>query len=155
MTPRPTEAGGRKALRDHVIDRALLARERYGDLRDHATFLRFLEDRELVRYPVAIEFAADVLEPGELAWPAPVGPRPADGFRMAVHPRFERRPDAVPLVVAYQLVAVNYGDIAGPEEAELFGATLLGLDAGAYYEALCRLADEPAGPPGRCRGPES
>jgi hypothetical protein len=32
MTPSPTEADGRKALRDLVIDRALAARERYGDL---------------------------------------------------------------------------------------------------------------------------
>ena len=36
---------------------------------------------------------------------------------------------------------INYGDIATHEEAELFGATLLGLDQEHYYATLCKLAD--------------
>jgi hypothetical protein len=36
---------------------------------------------------------------------------------------------------------VNYGEIVSHEEAELFGATLLGMDVEEYYRALCDLAD--------------
>ena len=43
---------------------------------------------------------------------------------------------AVPLLVAYHLVRVNYGEIAGPEAAEVFGATLCGMDVDDYYAAL-------------------
>ena len=137
-----TEADGRRALRDHIVERAVAARERHGDPREPATFLRLLNDRSIVRYPTTIEFSAEALEPGEFAWAQPLGEHPSAGFRLFIHPLFRDRPEVVPLLAAYHLVTVNYGEIATEEEAELFGATLLGLSVDAYYEALCRLADE-------------
>jgi hypothetical protein len=144
MKRSPTEADGRRALRDHVVDRALAARARHGAPIDAAAFRRLLEDRELVRYPTTLEFSAAELRPGEFACALPAGERPADGFRLIVHPRFRGRDDLVPLLAAYHLVTVNYGDIASHEEAELFGAALLGLDVESYYRMLCGFADEAA-----------
>ena len=48
----------------------------------------------------------------------------------------------VPQLVLYQLVLVNYGEFASPEDAETFGAAALGLDREEYYERLCELADQ-------------
>jgi hypothetical protein len=36
---------------------------------------------------------------------------------------------------------INYGSIVEAEHAELYGATLLGLEVDTYYQALCELAD--------------
>jgi hypothetical protein len=137
-----TAEDGRRALRDHIVERALLGRQRHGSPRDDAAFLRLLEDREVVRYPTIIEFGAAGLEPGEFGHAEPLGARPADGFRLLIHPRFRGRAGTLPLLAAYHLVAINYGEIATFEEAELFGATLLGLDVDDYYKSLCALADE-------------
>ncbi len=49
------------------------------------------------------------------------------------------------MLIAYHLVVPNYGDIAGADEAELFGATLLGLEVHDYYQALCAASDEVKG----------
>jgi hypothetical protein len=58
-----------------------------------------------------------------------------------VHPHYEHHTDVLPLLITYHLVSVNYGDIATHEEAELYGATLLGLPVEEYYRRLCELAD--------------
>ena len=49
---------------------------------------------------------------------------------------------AVPQLVLYQLVAVNYGGFASGDDAETFGAAALGLEREDYYQELCRLADQ-------------
>lgn len=139
---KPTAETGKRALRDHAIERALFARERYGCPRDAATFLRILEDREIVRYPTAIEYDDASLLPGEFAHAEPLGERPADGFRLLIHPRFRDRAGVLPLLAAYHIVRINYGEVATSEEAEVFGATLLGLPIDDYYDSLCDLAGE-------------
>jgi hypothetical protein len=48
-------------------------------------------------------------------------------------------------LVLYQLVLVNYGEFASPEDAESFGAAAVGLDREEYYERLCALADQLGG----------
>jgi hypothetical protein len=48
----------------------------------------------------------------------------------------------VPWLVLYQLVALNYGEFASADDAETFGAAALGLTRDAYYEELCKMADE-------------
>jgi hypothetical protein len=53
--------------------------------------------------------------------------------------------EKAPHVVLYQLVLVNYGEFASADDAETFGANVLGLSKDAYYQALCELADEIAG----------
>ena len=74
--------------------------------------------------------------------------QPEDGFTICVHPMFQPRLDCVPYLVLYQLVAVNYGEFASAEDAEIFGASALGVSKDAYYQAVCSLSDElPASAP--------
>ncbi|USN99628.1 MAG: hypothetical protein H6810_02900 [Phycisphaeraceae bacterium] len=141
----PTEKDGQLALRDHIVARALGARDRHGPVIDAESIMRLLDDRAAVRYPVGVRFDAGPLEPGEFAWAMPLGERPSDGFCLFIHPHFERRPEAWPLLIAYHLPSVNYGEIVTADEAELFAVTLLGMDIDVYYHALCALADEIAG----------
>ncbi len=138
----PTEQDGRLALRDHIVDRAAEARERHGPEIDAESIMRVLDDRKAVRYPVGVRFDAEPLEPGEFAWPMPLGEKPSDGFCLFIHPHFERRPGAWPLLISYHIPTINYGEIVTAGDAELFGATLLGMDVETYYRALCALADE-------------
>ena len=78
---------------------------------------------------------------GEFAHPFAKSDDPNDGYVMRVHPFFATEPAVVPALVLYQLVLVNYGDFASPEDAETFGAAVLGIDREAYYDQLCELAD--------------
>jgi len=136
-----TAESGCRALRDHAADRANLARVRYGPITDAARLATLLNDREIVRHPVTIEFDARPLQPGELAHVERIGALPVDGFRIVVYPTLRDREDAWLAAALYQLVLVNYGEIASSEVAEVFGAVLLGLDIETYYRRLCALAD--------------
>ncbi|TNF22375.1 MAG: hypothetical protein EP329_28760 [Deltaproteobacteria bacterium] len=140
-SPPPTVAEAQRSLSDHVRRTALDARALYGPSFDQAALERLLEDRRCCRFPTRIVFDAAGLEPGTFSAAEPLGDDPREGYVIRVHPRFERRPLLLPLLVAYQLVVVNYGDIATHEEAELFGATLLGLSVDDYYQTLCLVAD--------------
>ena len=80
-----------------------------------------------MRYPCEIVFDAAPLQAGEFAHPVAKGDRPEDGFTLYVHPFFMTQLEQVPLLVLYQLVLVNYGAFAAPEDAETFGAAALGL----------------------------
>ncbi len=135
------EHDARLALSDHVAEKALAARGRHASLADAAALQRLLDDREAVRYPTALVFDAAPLEPGEFALAEAIGDHPADGFRLVVHPSLRDRPEDLPLAVAYHIPPINYGDIASPDDCELFGAALLGLEREAYYQRLCALAD--------------
>jgi hypothetical protein len=75
-----------------------------------------------------VVFDASQLEPGEFAHAIPRGEHPSAGFDIHVHPTFMLRLDVVPALVLYQLVLVNYGDFASPDDAEAFGAAALGMD---------------------------
>ena len=72
----------------------------------------------------------------------PRGEQPSDGFVRVVHPHFEGRSEDLPLLLAYHVVAINYLDVATRAEAELFGATLLGMRVDEYHGRVCELADE-------------
>ena len=72
----------------------------------------------------------------------PRGERPEAGFTLYVHPLLMMRLEQVPHVVLYQLVLVNYGEVASADAAETFGATALGLSRDTYYQTLCELADD-------------
>jgi hypothetical protein len=147
MDRKLTEADARQSLRDHIFEKARNTHLKYGFLIDAGTMTRILDSRDVVRYPMGIRFDAGPLQAGEFAFLEPLGEDPSQGFCLFIHPRFQNRPEALPLIVAYYIPTVNYGEIASYEEAELFGATLLGMDVGEYYQALCDLADEiPKGP---------
>lgn len=127
----------------------MAARLSHGMYIDAETILRMLDDRAVVRYPVEVRFDAEPLEPGEFAMPIAVGDHPSAGYCLFMHPCFEQQPEVWPLLIAYHIPSINYGDIVTHDEAEHFGATLIGLDAEAYYGALCELADSIPGAPGQ------
>lgn len=141
----PTADDGRQGLRDHVLERAQVAREKHGPVIDAQSIMRVLEDRTIVRYPVSVRFDATGLQPGEFAYPQPMGEHPKHGYCLCIHPVFEASPDVWPLMIAYHIPPINYGDITEPEDCEAFGAALLGMDPEAYYAKLCELADSVGG----------
>lgn len=114
---------------------------KYGLYIDAEVIRRLLEDRAVVRYPTRSSFDAGPLQASEFAFVQPLGDSPQAGYCAVIHPQFQKQPDIWPLLISYHLVVVNYGDIAKAAEAELFGATLLGLEVDAYCQALCELAD--------------
>lgn len=145
MATQLTAADARQSLNVHVAAKGAEINAKYGPHIGWTELLRILEDRACVRYPCKVEFDAANLQPGEFAHPAATGTRPEDGFILYVHPLFMTNLARVPLLVLYQLVLVNYGAFASPEDAETFGAHALGISQEAYYAALCEMADEIAG----------
>lgn len=145
----PSEAEGRLALRDHLLEKAGQARRRHGPRIGPDEIRRILDDREVVRYPTGLRFDAEPLRPGEFALAVALGTHPRAGFCVYVHPRFEHRPEAWAALIAYHIPPINYGDIVTPEDCEHFGAFLLGLEVEEYYARLCGYCDEIWGPPDR------
>ncbi len=136
----------REAFGAHLKAKATAARHKYGPQIDADAIRRMLQDPEVVRYPTTIEFDAAALQAPEFAHPRPLGFHASDGYCLFVHPHFRGQPENLPFLVAYHIPSINYGGIAEAEHAELYGATLLGLDVETYYQALCELADSiPAG----------
>lgn len=140
--PKLTENDGYEALREHVLERALAARAAHGPDFDRAAIEGLLADPKVMRFPTRLSFAADGLLDGEFAWARSLGPQPQDGYEIVVHPQFENRSEALPALVAYHIVSVNYLDVATSAEAELYGAALLGLEIDDYYKTVCAFADE-------------
>jgi len=141
MTTQLTADDARQSLNDHVAVKGAEIFGKYGPRVGWKELQRILNDRECVRYPCEIVFDAGQLGPGEFAHPTAKGGRPEDGFTMFVHPRLMTQLDRVPYLVLYQLVLVNYGAFASPDDAETFGANALGLSRDDYYLALCEMAD--------------
>jgi len=141
-TPPITDgAEARAAFSEHLKAKAAAARLTYGPSIDAEAIRTMLGDREVVRYPTSIEFDAAPLQVHEFACPQPLGFHASDGYCLFVHPHFRGQPENLPLLVAYHIPTINYGDIVEAQHAELYGATLLGLEVETYYHALCELAD--------------
>lgn len=141
MQHKPTAQDGLEALRDHVVTKAHEARQSRGGQIGRDAMLSLLQDRSVVRYPLGVRFDSEPLRPGEFACLEPLGDRPADGYCLYIHPMFEPVDDLLPLLIAYYIPSVNYGDVASHHEAELFGSTLLNIDREEYYKILCSVAD--------------
>lgn len=146
MNPHPTAEEAQQSLRDHVVTKAMDTRASRGGLIDRVEMMRLLDDRVVVRYPLGIRFDAEPLQSGEFACLESLGEHPSAGFCLFVHPSFENEDDLIPLLIAYYIPSVNYGDVVSHVEAELFGATLLGIAADEYYATLCSVADSLASP---------
>ena len=142
MSKQLTADDARQSLNAHVAIKGMEIFQKYGPQIGWRGLQRILQDKGCVRYPCEIAFDASGLQSGELAYPAPKGARPEDGFTMFVHPDFLTQLACVPAVVLYQLVLVNYGDFASPADAETFGAAALGMSPQDYYLELCQLADQ-------------
>ena len=146
MATQLTAEDAKQSLTAHVEAKGAEIQAKYWPQIGLSELQALLNDRTCVRYPCRIEFDSSRLQPGEFAYPEPAGPSPEDGFTLYVHPIYQSRPSMVPYLVLYQLVVVNYGDFASPDDAEAFAAAALGLDRELYYQALCSLADELAAP---------
>lgn len=131
----------RQSLSAHVAAKGGEIRAKYGPHLGWHQLLEVLNDRAFVRYPCAIVFDAGPLLEGEFAHPVARTERPEEGFTIHVHPFFATQLERVPFLVLYQLVLVNYGEFASPADAEIFGASALGLSQDDYYHALCEMAD--------------
>ena len=131
----------RQSLTDHVAAKGVEIFLKYGPQIGWVELQRLLADRACVRYPCEIVFDATPLQEGEFAHPEPKGETPEQGFTMFVHPAFAADLARVPLLVLYQLVAVNYGAFASADDAESFGAAAHGLTRDEYYALLCELAE--------------
>ena len=142
MSKKLTPDDVRQSLTAHVAEKAMEIRDKYGPCIGWNELLRILEDRSACRYPCEVVFDAGPLHHGEFAFPVSKGERLEDGFTMCVHPHFATQPERVVRLVLYQLVQVNYGEFASPEDAETFGATVLGISKDEYYQILCEMVDE-------------
>src|SRR5262245_2091628 len=151
MSTKLTIDDARQSLNAHVANKGAELREKYGPNIGWNELLQILEDRTFVRYPCEIAFDAGPLQAGEFAHPVAKSEHPDDGFRLCVHPYFMTDLQRVPYLVLYQLVLVNYGEFASPDDAETFGAAALGLDKEGYYQVLCEMADDLEGN-GSCQG---
>jgi hypothetical protein len=137
----PLAAAARESLTAHVAAKGAEICAKYGPTIGWGELRRLLDDRAFVRYPCELRFDASPLRPGEFAYPEPKGEAPEDGFRMNVHPIYMADLAAVPALVLYHLVAVNYGEFVSADDAETFAAAALGLPREAYYRMICELAD--------------
>jgi hypothetical protein len=146
MPTQLTANDARESLTTHVAAKGIEIQAKYGPGFGWAELQRLLEDRVYVRYPCEIRFDATALQQGEFAHPEQKGATPEDGFTIHVHPLYSTNLDRVAWLVLYQLVAVNYGQFASSAEAEVFGASVLGIDPEEYYQVLCAMADQLGSP---------
>jgi hypothetical protein len=145
MSTCPTAADAKRSLNDHVFDKGVELRAKYGPQIGWKEIQQVMLDRSVVRYPCEISFSTEDLNEGEFAYPHQIGDTPEEGFIIRVHPIFLTQLKLVPHLVLYQLVAVNYGDFACADDAETFGAAALGLEKEDYYGMICQLADQLGG----------
>src|SRR5690349_20384404 len=139
MATQLTVDDAKQSLTAHAAAKGAEIFEKYGPTIGWKQLLQILEDRPCVRYPCQVVFDAAPLGPGEFAHPVSKGEKPEDGFTMFVHPCYMTQLSYVPYLVLYQLVLVNYGAFASPDDAEAFGAAALGLSNGDYYQTICEL----------------
>jgi hypothetical protein len=135
------EEDARRALREHIIAKAHEARAKHGPVIDRAALVRLLRDPAVTRWPTELRFDAAPLRPGEFGFASPVDGSRSNEWAITLHPRFDPDAEAVPLLAAYHIVSINYGEIASHEEAEEYGSILCGLDREEYYRRVCALAD--------------
>jgi hypothetical protein len=147
MSLRLTADDARLAMSAHLTAKGAEMFEKHGPHIGWKELQRILKDPASARYPCEIAFDATPLQPGECAYPKPKGEKPEDGFVIHIHPLFMTRLDRVAHLALYQLVVVNYGEFASSDDAEIFGATTLGISREQYYQELCELADLLEGQP--------
>jgi len=142
MAQQLTVDDARQSLNSHVEAKGAEIRAKYGPEIGWKELQGILADPTCVRYPCRVVFDRTPLEPGEFALPVARGEQPEEGFDIHVHPFFMSDLDRVPPLVLYQLVVVNYGGFAGPDDAEAFGSAVLGISREDYYRGVCEAADQ-------------
>ena len=129
------------AVSEHAAEKAKEIHEKYGPVIDYPVLLRILEDRKSIRYPIEIRFVSDGVEPGLFGLTELASKDPSDGYIISLHSHFRDRLEAIPALILYQSVVVNYGDLATAMDAEIFGAGVLGMERDDYYALVADLTD--------------
>ena len=137
-----TPEDGYRALQGHLVDKAKLARERYGPAFSAMDVVAMLEDRDIVRHPTQLVYDSSKLQEGEFALAIPVEGSDPRAYELVVHEHFRGRESDLAFMVGYHIPTINYLDIVTHAEAEMFGAALLGIEVEVYYERICQRADE-------------
>ncbi len=141
----PTEEESQESLVAHAAQKAWEARQVYGDGSPGMSLKNFevlLQDQKFIRYPATLRFDASLLEDGEAAFAQALEEGdPKAGYVIAVHPSLQNDEESAVIAAAYQLVLINYGDIADREAAEHFGSILMGMDLETYYQKMCTITD--------------
>ena len=133
-----SEEHARQVLRDHITMIAKRSVDKYGVATTMEVLNKVLADRDIIRRETTWRFASELLESGEFAMAVAQG----DAYVIAVHDSFKEYLELLPWVLAYHLATVNYGEhVIESAEAELFGASILGMDVEEYYEKVCLIID--------------
>ncbi|MBT4585233.1 MAG: hypothetical protein HOC93_09175 [Phycisphaerae bacterium] len=133
-----SEEHARQVLRDHITMIAKRSVEKHGPATTMEVLEQVIADRDVIRRETSWRFDNNLLEVGEFAMAIAQG----DGYVIAVHDSFRDDIEALPILIAYHLATVNYGEhVTEVGEAELFGASLLGMDVDVFYEKMCAFAD--------------
>ncbi len=133
---------GDDSLKSHLVDSAMVAHQSYAPF-DEQQLLDFLENRNLVRFPVTLCFELGSLAAHQFAQSEPDG----KGFTLYLHPNLKNRPDDVIRAIAYFLPLMNYGDLVNDDHCIIYGATLTGTTVDEFYSQVCRMADDIGAPP--------
>jgi hypothetical protein len=140
-SPAELEQLGQESLRQHLLDQAIVAHQKYGPLPGDR-LAAFLDDPACVRYPVRLVFEFGEMALHQFAQPDIDWRNVAKGGRVLyLRPLLRDRPDLLRLAVAYMVPVINYGDIISDDHCLLYGAALLGMMVEEYYSKLCVLSD--------------
>lgn len=132
---------GDESLKSHLVETAMVAHESYAPFVEEL-LAEFLENRNLVRYPVELVFEIGSLAAHQFAQPEPNG----RGFTLYLHPELKTRPADVIRAIGYFLPVINYGELVNDDHCLLYGATLTGTTLDDYYNQICRIADSIGAP---------
>jgi hypothetical protein len=142
---KPENGSDRKALAEHVAQKAEQIHEKYllaSPAAIPADLLhQMLLDSDVARFPTEIRFSSDI-EDGLFGYCRQKGEHPREGYDIILHSAFGSVPEHHAYLVFYLLVRVNYGLFATYLEAEKFAAGIFGLPVDVYYEKLCQLVDQ-------------
>lgn len=140
-----TNEGAVSCLSAELDASAAKIRAIYGPCLEADNLQRLLEDRSVIPYPCELRFDADLLLPGEFGHTFAKGVNPEEGFTLYLHPVYSAQPSVWPQLVVHQLAQVLSGQQVSAEEAEVFGAQVLGLSREEYFQTLCELAGQVGG----------
>ncbi len=133
---------GKKALTDHVIEKATEVQDKYGLAIDFEILTKIFSDPTVLRFPTTIVFDSSKVEAGLFATTEPYQEDGVNKVRLYIHEYFADKPESLSLLALYHVVAINYGDFASAEDAEIFASTVLCMDRELYYQKLCKLVDQ-------------
>lgn len=132
-------------LVEHAMERAGRARAKLGGPLNEDNLGVFLTDHDCLRWPTELRFGDGDLEAHQFAEPSF---STGGGERLCVlHvcECYRAQRERHPYIVAYMACAINYGSAATSDLCERYGAALMGMEVDAFYEAVCRIADDRAG----------